>query len=155
MKQFMLMLIVGAALVACSKEDDMPDPGMQPVMYSGDFMESNDEVNTEASGDVEATFNPETMELTFNVAWQNLSTPVSAMHFHDDGPVIHGIDGWDAALSGSVSGKVTLSTEEAADLSAGKIYVQIHTETYPGGEVVALLTKDSSSGGNNNNPGGY
>jgi hypothetical protein len=72
------------------------------------------------------------------------------MHFHDNGPVIIGIENFSATTSGSLSGKATFTADQVNDLKAGKIYVQIHTENYPGGEIIATLTTGS---GNNNPPG--
>lgn len=148
-----MILLMGLGLSACSDDDEMMenDP---TVDYSGNFTASGDNVNTSATGSATAVFNTETRELSYEVQWQGLTSPVVNMHFHDDGPVIYDIEGWAAATSGSVSGMVTLKSGEAADLAAGKIYVQIHTETYPPGEVIATLTK-SGSNGNNNPPGGY
>lgn len=140
-----LLIITGIAISSCSTGND--DDGPTMVEYSGDLIPSSGDVTTSASGTATATFNSETREVTYEVVWTGLSTAVIAMHFHDDGPVIHGIDGWDAETSGNVSGAVTFSQEESADLAAGDVYVQIHTEDYPGGEVVYPLTKS----GNNNN----
>lgn len=136
-----LLLITGFAMSSCSTDsDDDSEPTM--IDYSGTFIPANDDVTTSASGTTTATFDLETRELTYDIEWEGLTTPVSNMHFHDDGPVIHGIDGWDEATSGSVSGTVTFSADEAADLEAGDVYVQIHTQEFPGGEVIAILTED-------------
>ncbi|MEX1269632.1 MAG: CHRD domain-containing protein [Balneolaceae bacterium] len=113
--------------------------------YSGNFIPPDNEVSTSASGNAIGIFDPETSDLSFEVEWEGLTTPVTNMHFHNEGPVIHGIDGWEAETSGRVSGTVTLSEEEEADLAAGNIYIQIHTEEYPGGEVIAPLTGDGSN----------
>jgi hypothetical protein len=143
-----LLCITGITFSSCSTSNDDNEPAM--VEYSGDIIPSNNEVTTSATGSATAIYNPENHEVTFEVMWQGLSTPVIAMHFHDDGPVIHDIEGWEAETSGSVSGMVTFSADEAADLAAGDVYVQIHTEDYPGGEVVSPLAKDENV--NNDTP---
>lgn len=149
-----LFIVTGIAISSCSTgNDDNNEPTM--VVYSGAFIPSNAEVTTSASGTTTATLNTETMEVSFEVVWEGLSSPVVGMHFHNDGPVIHGIDGWEAETSGSVSGTVTFSANEASDMAAGDVYTQIHTEDYPGGEVVSPLTKSGDD--NNTDPpdGGY
>ncbi|MEX0684389.1 MAG: CHRD domain-containing protein [Balneolales bacterium] len=135
-----MLLITSLAMSSCSTDSD--DDDEQMIEYSGTFIPANDNVTTSASGTTSATLNQDTREITYDVEWQGLTTPVSNMHFHDDGPVIHGIDGWDEATSGSVSGTVTFSADEVTDLEAGDVYVMIHTQEYPGGEVIAILTVD-------------
>lgn len=148
-----LLCIAGFAVTSCNSTDNDDDSTL--VEYSGDFIESNNDVTTSATGSTTVTFNTETREVTFTVEWEGLTSPVVGMHFHDAGPVIHGIDGWQAATSGSVSGTVTFSAEEAADLAAGEVYTQIHTETYPGGEVVAPLARKGTDGNTNEGDLGY
>ncbi|MEX0646935.1 MAG: CHRD domain-containing protein [Balneolaceae bacterium] len=150
-----LLFIAGFAVTSCGTDnDDDDDPIFEE--YSGDFIPSSGDVSTSASGTTSAEFNTETREVEFHVEWEDLSSPVIGMHFHQDGPVIHGIEGWSEETSGSVSGMVTFSSEEAAGLAAGDVYTQIHTEDFPGGEVVAFLNKsgnsNNSSNNNNNEP---
>lgn len=139
-----LLLIAGLVIISCgtdSNDDDEPEP----EAYSGDFIPAGDDVTTSASGETTATLDPETRELSFTVVWEDLSSPVVAMHFHDDGPVIHDIDGWEAETSGSVTGTITFSAGEVADLADGDVYTQIHTEEYPGGEVISPLTEEGTN----------
>lgn len=133
-----LLIMGGFALASCNSTDG-GDTSL--VEYSGDFIKASDNVTTSATGSATATIDTDTHEVTFEAQWQGLSSPVAAMHFHDNGPVIHGIEGWQAATTGSVSGTVNFSAGEADDLEAGMVYIQIHTESYPGGEVVAPLTR--------------
>lgn len=145
-----------AGFPACNDDDD---PEMAPkVNYSGSFEKSTDAVTTSATGTTTATYDPNTLELSYTITWTGLGSNAANMHFHDDGPVIVPITGFPTATSGTVSGKATLTAQQAMDLAAGKIYAQIHTATYPGGEVIARLNK-STSGSNpppgNGGGGGY
>lgn len=148
-----LLLITGVAISSCGTDnDDDDEPELEE--YSGDFIASDDEVTTSATGSTTATFDPETRELTYQVEWEGLSSPVVGMHFHDAGPVIHEIEGWDEDISGSVSGTATLSESEANDLANGDIYTQIHTEDFPGGEVISPLNRSGNNTSNTNPPNG-
>ncbi|MGD9555581.1 MAG: CHRD domain-containing protein [Mangrovibacterium sp.] len=148
---FTLMLSVGGFL---SCDDDEEEEAPAKVNYSGSFEKSSDAVNTSATGTTRAIFDPASSELSFTVTWTGLGSAAANMHFHNDGPVMAPITGFPQTVSGTVSGKVTLTAQQAADLVAGKIYTQIHTATYPAGEVIARLSKSSSgmnpppSGGN-------
>lgn len=153
-KLFAVVLVVLTLLAGFSSCDDDDDDDMenQPVAYSASFVKSSETVVTSATGTTTASFNPVTLELSYTVTWTGLGSNAVNMHFHNDGPVMAPITGFAEATGGTVSGKVTLTAQQATDLAAGKIYTQIHTENYPGGEVIATLSK--STGGNNPNPSG-
>ncbi|MEL7589248.1 MAG: CHRD domain-containing protein [Prolixibacteraceae bacterium] len=153
-KLFAVILIVLTILAGFSSCDDDEDMENNPVAYSGSFVKSSETVVTSATGTTTATYNPVTLELSYMVTWTGLGSNAVNMHFHNDGPVMAPITGFAAATSGTVSGKVTLTAQQATDLAAGKIYTQIHTEDYPGGEVIATLSKSAGSNNQNQNPPG-
>ncbi len=100
-------------------------------------------VSTAGSGTVDATFNKETNVLTWKVAYSGLSGPVSAGHIH--GPAMAGANaGVLIPFTGSVAspfeGKATLTAAQVTDLMAGRLYVNLHTAKFPGGELRAQLT---------------
>ena len=144
-----LFLMIG--LASCKKEDDANIDGT--TSYSGTFTKSSNAVITSASGTATATFDPGTMVLSYELTWSGLGSNVVNMHFHDNGPVMTEITGFSNSTSGTVSGTVTLSSSQATDLGAGKIYAQIHTVNFPAGEIKATLSKNGSS--NNSSGGGY
>jgi hypothetical protein len=142
-------------LSACSKNDDpAPPAGDNTVNYSGSFVKSADNVTTSATGNMTATFNTQTRELSFTFNWQGLGGTAEDIHIHDDGPIIIPIEEFPHETGGSVSGKATLTAQQAADLAAGKLYGQIHTAQYPGGEIKAFLTKAGGGNGGGNGGGG-
>ena len=146
----LILLLLMTGFTAC---DDDDEPEMAPkVNYTGSFVKSAETVTTSATGTTTATYDPNTMELSYTITWTGLGTNAVNMHLHDDGPVIVPITGFPTATSGTVSGKATLTAQQAMDLAASKIYAQIHTATYPGGEVIARLSKSAS--GSNPPPGG-
>lgn len=150
-----IVLLISVGISSC-KKDKTSDPDNNPpgtVAYSGSFVKSKDNVTTSATGTTTATFNTSTRELSYTLTWTGLSSNAMEMHFHDAGPIIVAITGFPNAMAGTVSGKATLTVEQANDLAAGKIYSQIHSQTYPGGEIIATLTKKSTS--NTGGGGGY
>lgn len=136
----LLVLLIG--LSSCKKDDNTMNGA---ISYSGTFAKSSDAVVTSASGTATATYDPSTMVLSYHLTWSGLGSNAVNMHFHDNGPVIAEITGFANSTSGTVSGTVTLSASQSADLGAGKIYAQIHTVNIPAGEIKATLSKSSSS----------
>lgn len=140
---------------ACNKDEQTVND--MTVKYSGSFVKSGDAVVTSATGNSTASFNTSTMVLTYTFNWSGLTSNAAAMHFHDAGPVIIPITGFTQTTSGTYSGTATLTADQAADLAAGKIYIQIHSVNIPAGEIKATLTKvnSTSTSGGNNTGGGY
>ena len=83
-------------------------------------------VMSDATGTVEATLTPTSNVLTWKVTYSGLSGAATAAHFH--GPAM-------AGQNAGVVGSAVLTASQAADLSAGKWYVNLHTAANPGGEV--------------------
>lgn len=103
-------------------------------------------VSSQAKGSVTATYDPDTKTLTWKGTYSGLSGPAFAAHFHagepgkNGGIVIPIFAGADKAGS-PFEGKATLTDTQAADLLAGKLYVNVHTETHRPGELRGQLTK--------------
>jgi hypothetical protein len=73
-----------------------------------------------------------------------LSGPATAAHFH--GPAEPGKNAGvkvpiPNATASPTEGSATLTDEQAADLMAGKYYVNVHTAANPGGEIRGQVTK--------------
>lgn len=90
------------------------------------------------TGTVEALLNRQTNELSWSLTFSGLSGPATAAHFH--GPAMPGENaavvlpipiGADIPVKGSA----TLTPAQAAELLAGKWYVNVHTAANPNGEV--------------------
>ena len=88
-------------------------------------------------GEVTATLDTDSKVLTYNVAYQDLTGPATAAHFHSGapgaaGPPVLPITG---DLSSAIVGKATLTDAQIADLRAGKWYFNVHTAANKGGEI--------------------
>jgi hypothetical protein len=90
-----------------------------------------------ATGAFEGKFDTETNVLTWTVTYSGLSAPATAAHFH--GPALPGQNAGVVVpfpnATSPIKGSTTLNSGQAADLMAGKWYVNVHTATYPGGEI--------------------
>lgn len=124
-------------LSACEKDKtDEPDNilnfGSTAVLSSGS-------VTSTATGSLTATYNEDTKLLSYTFTWAGLTGPVGGFHIHKgDGAVIINFkdDGFSTSQSGTFSGSATLTDDTwIQDLKDSKLYGQIHTAAYPGGEL--------------------
>ena len=110
-------------------------------------LDSKSEVpaNTSAGkGTADINYDAASKKLTWKVTYSGLTGPVTAAHFH--GPAEAGKNAGVAvaipnATSSPAEGSATLTAAQAADLMAGKYYVNVHTAANPGGEIRGQVTK--------------
>ena len=101
--------------------------------------------NTSAgTGTADIDYDAATKKLSWKLTYSGLSGPATAAHFH--GPAEAGKNSGVAvaipnATSSPVEGSATLTDAQAADLLAGKYYVNVHTAANPGGEIRGQVTK--------------
>jgi hypothetical protein len=100
-------------------------------------------VSVAGSGMLDATFNKDTSVLTWTVAYSGMTGPVAAGHFH--GPAMAGANagvalGFSGSMDSPIKGSATLTAAQAADLLAGKWYVNLHTAANKGGEIRGQAT---------------
>ena len=101
--------------------------------------------NTSAgTGTADIDYDAASKKLTWKVTYSGLSGPATAAHFH--GPAETGKNAGVAvaipnATSSPTEGSATLTDAQAADLLAGKYYVNVHTAANPGGEIRGQVTK--------------
>ena len=96
------------------------------------------------SGMADIDYDPATKKVTWKVTYSGLSGPAMAAHFH--GPAEPGKNAGvmvpiPNAGSSPVEGSATLTDAQAADLTSGKYYINIHTAANPGGEIRGQVTK--------------
>ena len=101
--------------------------------------------NTSAGkGTADIDYDAASKKLTWKLTYSGLSGPATAAHFH--GPAEAGKNaGVAVAIPGAAlspaEGSATLTDAQAADLLAGKFYVNVHTAANPGGEIRGQVTK--------------
>jgi hypothetical protein len=96
------------------------------------------------TGTADVDYDPATKKLSWVLIYSGLSGPATAAHFH--GPAEAGKNaGVVVAIPGATKspaqGSATLTDAQAADLEAGKLYVNVHTGANPGGEIRGQVTK--------------
>ena len=140
--------LLGAALViaGCGSmpmSHSEPMGGMAMGMTKPTFratLSSAAEVPSNASpgtGMLEASFDKANSVLKWRVTYSGLTGPATMAHFH--GPAMPGTNAGVVVPLPSVAspaeGSATLTPAQAADLMAGKWYVNVHTAQHPGGEI--------------------
>ncbi len=99
--------------------------------------------DSKATGTLTATYDTASKKLSWKGSYTGLSGNATAAHFH--GPAEPGKNAGVAVPipnpTPSFEGSATLTEAQAADLAAGKWYVNIHTAGHPGGEIRGQVTK--------------
>lgn len=101
-------------------------------------------VATDGKGTAQLTFDTETKKLDWTIEYSGLSGAPAAGHFH--GPADAGANAGVAVplegdLASPIKGSATLTDAQAADLMAGKYYLNLHTAANKGGEIRGQVTK--------------
>ncbi len=141
MKSVLLVCLSLTALVASGLS-------FAQVLNVGATLSGAAEVPPNASagmGQLQAEFDKASRTLRYTLRYSGLSGPVKAGHFH--GPAEAGKNagvalGINNAGDSPVQGSAVLTPEQAADLLAGKWYINLHTAANPGGELRGQLTPE-------------
>jgi hypothetical protein len=96
------------------------------------------------SGTADLDYDAASKKLSWKVTYSGLTGPATAAHFH--GPAEAGKNASPVVpisnfASSPVEGSATLTDAQAADLMAGKLYINIHTAANPAGEIRGQVTK--------------
>jgi hypothetical protein len=115
---------------------------LKGVLQAG---QQTDTVVSAASGVVIVKYNTATNVLQLNGNYRNLTATISASHIHgpaDSGfnaPVLFDLTNSGGTI-GTLRGTAMLTEPQEVELLAGRMYTNVHTDTYPGGEIRAQLT---------------
>ncbi|MBC7576663.1 MAG: CHRD domain-containing protein [Tardiphaga sp.] len=98
---------------------------------------------TTGTGTADIDFDPATRKMTWKLNYSGLTGPATMAHFH--GPAEPGKNAGVAVpiapATSPSEGGATLTEAQAADLAAGKYYVNVHTEANKAGEIRGQVTK--------------
>jgi hypothetical protein len=116
----------------------------ETVAYKAELKGSQEVPATDSKGTGTAavTYDTATKLLAWKVTYSGLSGPATAAHIH--GPAEAGKNagvtiGFPKTES-PIEGSATLTDAQAADLAAGKLYINVHTAANKGGEIRGQLT---------------
>ena len=109
-----------------------------------DGKSENPPTTSTGTGAADIDYDAATKKLSWKLTYTGLSGPATAAHFH--GPAAVGENAKvsvpiPGATSSPAEGSATLTDAQAADLAAGKLYVNVHTAANPGGEIRGQVTK--------------
>jgi hypothetical protein len=88
-------------------------------------------------------------QITVDESWSGLTAPATASHIHNaaagtNGPVIFPFSGVPAATAGAIPEQsFAITAAQVVELQAGRMYMNVHTSTFPGGEIRAQLLPTS------------
>lgn len=118
------------------------------TQFAGLLLGSNEvpAVSSEASGICIANLGKSGYKLTVNAVFPGLSSPVTGAHFHlaaagENGDVVENLTG---SVNGVMINAEVNPTAYLSALRAGIIYLNVHTEMFPDGELRAQLMADGS-----------
>jgi Cu/Zn superoxide dismutase len=139
MKRLFLASVVASGLLmgACATTPEAPKmPSYSATLAPGAGIAST------GKGAGTFTYDPATKALTYNVTYEGLTGPAMAAHIH--GPAEPGANAGPVvpfpAAATPITGTVTLTDVQAAELAAGKYYVNVHTAANRGGEIRGQIT---------------
>jgi hypothetical protein len=125
-----------------------PGAWAQTVALKADLSGGNEvpPIQVPGTGNVVASFDPATKVLKWTISYSGLTGAPFAIHFHgpadatrNAGIAVH-ITG---NLASPITGSATLTDRFAADLLAGRWYLNIHTKAHPAGELRGQMVVDT------------
>jgi hypothetical protein len=131
--------LVGAAVLALASPALAQNVNFKATLGGGEEVPP---VQTSGKGELTATFDQGSKRLTWKGNYSGLSGPATAAHFHAAEKGKNG--GVAVPISPSASpmeGSATLTDQQAADLLAGRWYVNIHTEANKAGEIRGQMAR--------------
>lgn len=138
--KFLAVLAVFALLAGC-KDHDIND---QIIVQEGLLLSGAQESpanGSAAAGSAVVKYNKTSRMLEYTVTFNNLSGNPAAGHIHASAPrgansgVLIPFSGLPMATSGVVVGTSAVAADKEQDLLNGLFYINLHTATFPGGEI--------------------
>ncbi|GAA4301618.1 CHRD domain-containing protein [Nibribacter koreensis] len=158
---FSLLVVAAFSMNGCSDDDDddMDKPQENKVEMQMATLSGTEEVPANSSsgtGTIMGSYNKDTKVLSYTLTFSGLTSATTMAHFHKgavgvSGPPVVNIS--ETTFSSPITKEVVLTDAQAADLMAGLWYVNVHTTTYPGGEIRAQIKMAGSTGTTTGNAG--
>ncbi|MBK6898326.1 MAG: CHRD domain-containing protein [bacterium] len=95
-----------------------------------------------AVGIATLTVDTETLIGTYTLQFSGLTSAQTAVHFHTAAAGVNGPVAFGLPLGSPIAGTWNLTAPQYASLVAGSIYLNVHSTTFPGGEIRGQMTLD-------------
>ncbi|MGH6995049.1 MAG: CHRD domain-containing protein [Stellaceae bacterium] len=99
-------------------------------------------VTTKGKGTADLTWDASTRVVTWHINYSGLSSPATMSHFHIGangakcgGPVAIWLTKKGSPVKSPITGKATLTPEQAQQFEAGEWYINVHSTDHPAGEI--------------------
>src|SRR5688572_12283833 len=130
-----------AAFLTAASSADAQTLKLQAKLDAAQEVPTND---SKGKGTADLTYDTTTKNLTWTITFDGLTGPAAVAHFH--GPAEAGKNAGVALLIGQnptspIKGTATLTDAQAADLMAGRWYINVHTAANKAGEIRGQVTK--------------
>lgn len=128
-------------VTSCSPIKDAPDK-KDTLEFVGtlDGAQEVPSVQTSANGTTTATYNKATKELSYTVNYTGITPIAGHIHLSPGGPGTNGgVIIPFSSLTSPISAKSTLKQDQENALMEGRLYVNLHTTKFTGGEIRAYL----------------
>lgn len=125
----------------------------QPIQLTANLTadQQSMDVTSDATGNATMTLNADQTELSYIITASGLTGASTVSHFHNapagqDGDVVFDIGNagnvlTDGGGSYAASGTWPITSEQVTELLAGNIYINIHTDMFPAGEIRGQVTE--------------
>jgi hypothetical protein len=142
--------LTAIAMTGCDEDDDDPvDLRSYTISGDADAAQVSDTTVSSGTGTISGDYNPNTKVLTYTSTWTGLSGPPTSAGFYNgqSGAVGTAVGGpWvidaSATGTGTTSGTMTLTSEQAAQLISGGWYYSYGTDTYADGEIRGQISAE-------------
>jgi hypothetical protein len=124
------------------------DPESFKVELTG--AQSAPPVDSSGTGTAELTYDPATRVVTWNIAYNGLSSAATMAHFHGpaeagkNAPPVIWLSKQGSPPANPMTGSATLTPEQAKQFADGEWYINIHTQAHPAGEIRGQVTPPKS-----------
>ena len=93
-------------------------------------------VQTSGTGTADLTYDPSTQVVTWTIIYSGLSGTATMAHFHGPaGKLVIWLSKKGSPAESPIKGEATLTSEQAQLFAAGDLYINVHTQAHPGGEL--------------------
>jgi hypothetical protein len=93
-------------------------------------------VQTSGTGTADLTYDPSTRVVTWTIIYSGLSGTATMAHFHGPaGKLEIWLSKRGSPAESPIKGEATLTSEQAQLFAAGDLYINVHTQAHPGGEL--------------------